>query len=334
MDVTNIFGFVRPRSDAIRQIEDGLSISFGFILSQKRGLRSDFIERLGLKSRNIKNVKIRTQESIKLSTGKLKRIDLQIEEPNEFLIILESKIVPHQPKYIEQLANYTNYLKEQKAFYQQGVRLVYVTKFTIPHKERKAILKRLNLNEQEFVCFSWDALIDFINKKQDKFTKMFIEWIGDRMRNTKLISKQRIEDITEVLAVYTNPLFMKLLEEKNIIVQKLGSPDALYIAIIMTHRGGKQSAITHICKVRETRIELASQALNNWSGLEEYKRWGNYKDLNWELKVYYLDGKPKKLLNEIPMGGQKGQVNFNTTFAEFVTKSTAKEMKTVGQIGN
>lgn len=333
IDVTNIFRFVRPPSEKVRQIEDGLSISFGFLLYKDKKLRENFLSRIELPSSRRGKLRIRTQKHVNpKESAETGRLDLELECPNEFLVILESKIVEHKPENIKQLKKYASFINEKREFY-GNVRLVYVTKFGITDNERKRICDEVNLKRTEFVSFSWQELIELVSEGPSTFNKLFNEWIGDKMSDRKLISAQSVDDVVEVRAVYTDPCFMKLLEENNKIVQSKGSPDAMYIAVIQTHReGGSKSAITHICKVNETRIETAAKSWEKCSAIEEYRSKVGDKTLNWENKAYLLDGKPKKLFREIPMRGGKGQVAFNTTFLELITRETGKEMRTTGQL--
>ncbi|NYZ79480.1 PD-(D/E)XK nuclease family protein [Candidatus Micrarchaeota archaeon] len=326
MNIDNIFDFVQARLPKNPRTENRLSISFGFILHSDQQVFTEFLKELKLPNSKIRDVRIRTQESIE----PYGITDLMIRKQNEFMVIIESKIIEHKPEYVSQLKNYADFLLKQRAYF-PNIRLVYVTKRDLTSEETESIQSELKLEKTEFLTYSWQYLIDLSEKSTKKMTKMFNVWIGDMMNSIKKMDEQRIEDVVEVLAVYTKPMFFKLLKEKNIIVQNTGAADALYIAVIETHRkNGLPSAITHICKVKETKIETAKESWRGCKAKNEYIKWvkeeGWDSSLNWEHKVYVIDGEPRKLFREITMGGPKHQVSFKTTFRELVSKEFGKDM--------
>jgi hypothetical protein len=310
--------------------EDQISAAFGFMLKNNSKILSEFLRRMKIDftPKDLKRIDIETQ--VPYDSGE-SRIDLQVTLYARFLAFVESKLYKNETKIFEQLEKYKEVLERKRTEYSNNVRLIYVNKQPIADKIVQELRRKLALEEHEFYFFSWEDLVRLTEQDPKRETvRLFKSYVGDGMYAKKEMSEQKNKDIVEVLVVYTNPLYWKLAETKKIAVQGNGAPDAMYIAFLRTHRGGKMpSAITHITKVEytETYVPRKETYKDFPEIVEDAKRRGY--DLEGTHKQYVLQ-EIVSLAREIPHlrgEGTKGQVNFKTTMSELLRVNSVGEIK-------
>lgn len=299
--VKNIFDLVHHFGNE----EDQISANFGFILKINETVLLDLLKKLSinikkLKRKDIQRIDIETQVPYKYK-GKLSIIDLRIKLDNEFLIFIESKIAGSSINKF-QLKRYADLLRREKAFYHK-IRLALITQFD--RKNEFGNLKNfIGLKEDEFHYFRWEnirELVDKYNVKNElKFVnQLFLDYVGDKMGDKKIIAEQRIKDIKEVMIWSTNPDWWELSIKKKIICQDNNeAPDVQYIAF---YRTAPISAITHIAKVKYTEKNVAAiDAIKKVPRLMEKAEKGKWT--NEPLKIYHLEE-----LIELPFPIRKGK---------------------------
>lgn len=322
--------------------EDQLSAAFGFLLKEDLEILRNFLSKLGIRlsKQDLKRVDIETQVPY-VFKSKPSRIDLQLEIPGKCLIFLESKIVPTKTeRIIAQIKPYNEILRYKEGEYEHGTRLVYVAKDSIDKKQMDNIQTSLKRNAEEFEFFSWESLLALTlhsKRKNRRIVELFTDYIGDTMYSKKIIEEQKLKNISDVLVIFTNTYFWNMTLQKNIAVQKKGSPDAQYIAFLRIHlrdRNGKRerSGITHIAEVDHTELSSRGDTLKGVDkktkhALAQYMTQRSFH-LDEMHKVYVLKpGSLKKLHHKIDHYGSGPMVKFSAKMSDLLCAKTTRDIK-------
>lgn len=276
-----------------------------------------------LKRKDIQRIDIETQVPYKYK-GKLSIIDLRIKLDNEFLIFIESKIAGSSINKF-QLKRYADLLRREKAFYDE-IRLALITQFD-RKKEFDNMINFVGLKEYEFHYLRWEGIRELVNKYNVKnklkfVNQLFLDYVGDKMGDKKIITEQRIKDTKEVMIQPLNPAGWELTEKKKIVLSDNNSPDVQYIAF---YRTAPISAITHIAKVKYTEKNVSAIEVLKIFPSERLKqkaengKWGNKP-----TKIYYLE---ELIELPFPIKKVKGervavQGKWFKTFAQFLSART------------
>ncbi len=331
----NIFKLLKK----VSKDEDQLSASFDFLLKEDAEILNNFLKKLGitLSRRDLKRVDIEALVPY-VFKSKTSIIDLQIEMPGKFLIFIESKIVPTKiERILKQIEPYNDILKHKEVEYEGGTRLIYVARESIDKQQVDTIQRNLHRSAGEFLFFSWENLLALAancKRKNRRIIELFNNYIGDTMHSKKIISEQKIKNISDVLVIFTNPAFWAMTLQKDIAVQKKSSPDTRYIAFLRTHLGkGERSGITHIAEVDYTeirprkemfeRLNTATKKLLTKHIVEE--RGG---DLEGVHKVYFLKkGLLRELQRKIDHYGAGVMVKFSAKMSDLLCAKTTRDIK-------
>lgn len=327
-DLTNKFG----------KEEDRISAAFGFMLKNDRRILRAFLHasKVDFSRKDLERVDIETQ--VPYDRGR-SRIDLQVELLDRFLLFVESKLHKNQPTILEQLGKYKAILQDKRAEYGDNIRLLYVNKHPVERSIIQLLRKKLALREDEFIVLSWWDLVQLAQRGSKRETvRLFTRYVGDSMQPKRKIDEQRVKDIAEVLVIFTNPPNWQLVQESNIAVQRSGSPDAIYLAFLLTGRENKQrSAITHVARVLYVERNVPRREICRGRPYleEDYRK--RRVDTKLTHKHYHIDTKLGlvKLSQEIPLlkgERQKGQVNFSTTLSELLRATSIGQIRTSAQL--
>lgn len=332
----NIFKLLKK----VSKDEDQLSASFGFLLKEDLEILNNFLKKLGitLSRHDLKRVDIEALVPY-VFRSKRSNIDLQIEMPGRFLIFIESKIVPTKiERILKQIKPYNDILKNKEVEYEGGTRLVYVARDTVNKQQIEMVQRSLRRPAGEFLFFSWESLLAIVancKRKNRRIIELFNNYIGDTMHSKKIISEQKIKNISDVLVIFTNPAFWEMTKQKDIAVQKKSSPDARYIAFLRTHLGkGQGSGITHIAEVNYTEIRPRKEMFEGLNAgtkklltrhiVEE--RGGDPEGAH---KVYFFKkGSLRELPRKIDHCGNRGRVKFRAKMSDLLCARTTREIKT------
>lgn len=306
MNVGNVFDLVHHFGNE----EDQISANFGFILKVNRDVLKYFLgKELALPMQNIKNKELReidieTQIPYGGKAGERSKIDLQMKLEGRFIVFLESKLGGSRlPK--DQLGKYGKILNDFRPFYDH-LRLVLVTQFDRKEefkKEVKNIMRKTGLRRKEFRYVRWEDIRQIVaeyNKEaKTKFiNNKFLEYVGDKMSDKKIISEQKLKDIHEVLIASTDPDFWEVTLNTNTAFQENNCPDAQYYAF---YRTSPDKAITHIAKVKytERNVPVKETYKNFPEILKRAKKEGWIDNVH---KVYHLEE-----LIKLPLPIEKGK---------------------------
>jgi hypothetical protein len=334
MRVDNIFELINK----FGKEEDQISAAFGFILKNNRRILRAFLDTIKVNAspKELKKVDIETQ--VPYDSGK-SRIDLQISLYDKFLVFVESKLYKNEVKILEQLEKYKEILEGKRAEYGNDVRLVYVNKHPVETSIIQQLREKLELPENEFLIFPWEGLIRLSEKDPGTETvRLFKRYVGDSMYARRQIDEEKIKEIAEVLVIFTNPQNWRLVNEAGIAVQRNGSPDARYLAFLLTHRENKQRAvITHVARIEYVERNVPSEEICKGRPYlrDDYEK--RRVDMRKTHKYYHIDKKLGlvALSKEIPLlqgERQKGQVNFSTTFSELLRAPSIGQIRTSRQL--
>jgi len=331
----NIFKLLKK----VSKNEDQLSAAFGFLLKEDSDILRNFLNKLGIQltKQELKNVDIEILVPYVFKSKK-SVIDLQLEIPGKYVIFLESKIVPTKTeRIITQIKPYNEILRNKEAEYEGGTRLVYVAKDSINKQQKQRIQDSLHRSSEEFEFFSWENLLTLTlscKNKNRRIIELFSDYIGDTMHTKKIISEQKVKNISDVLVIFTNPAFWEMTLQKDIAVQKKSSPDARYIAFLRTHLGkGERSGITHIAEVDYTEIRPRKEMFEKLNAgtkklLTKHIVEERGGDLEGVHKVYFLKkGSLKELPRKIDNYGMGIMVKFSAKMSDLLCAKTTRDIK-------
>ncbi len=331
----NIFKLLKK----VSKDEDQLSASFGFLLKEDHEILNNFLKKLGIKlsRHDLKRVDIEALVP-HVFNSKTSIIDLQLELLSKFIIFLESKIVPTKIESIlKQIKPYNNILRSKEDEYENGTRLVYVAKDQISKEQIAFLAKHLNRSKIEFFFFSWENILAqavHCRRKNRRIIELFNNYIGDTMHSKKIISEQKVKNISDVLVIFTNPAFWAMTLQKGITVQNKSSPDSRYVAFLRTHlENGERSGITHIAEVDYTEIRPRKEMFKGLNAKTKKlftKHMVEERGLDLEdmHKVYFLKkGSIRKLPTKIDHYGAGPMVKFSAKMSDLLCAKTTQNIK-------
>lgn len=137
-----------------------------------------------------------------------------------------------------------------------------------------------------------------------------------------------------VLVAYTKPLMWRAIQEIKIAVQAENSPNAEYIAFILTgtEKNKGRGIITHMAEVEKIEYSVPAE---KYLKMAPYLR-GLYREKEWvnPCKFYYL-AEFKELDRSIlhKLGdAARGQVKFFTTLEELKSARFLSDIRTLSQL--
>ena len=306
MNVENVFDLVHYFGNE----EDQISANFGFILKVNRDVLKYFLgKKIAIPMQNIKDKELReidieTQIPYGGRAGERSKIDLQMKLEGRFIVFLESKLGGSRLTK-DQLGKYGKILNDFRLFYDH-LRLVLVTQFDRKdkfEKEAENIMRQTGLRRKEFRYVRWEDIRQIVAEygKQAKtkfINDKFLEYVGDKMSDKKIISEQKLKDIHEVLIASTDRESWKVALRTNKGHQANNCPDAQYYAF---YRTSPDKAITHIAKVKytERNVPIKDTYRKFPEMLKRAKKKGTINKVH---KVYYLEE-----LIELPLPIRKGK---------------------------
>ncbi|NVM55784.1 MAG: hypothetical protein HWN66_18940, partial [Candidatus Helarchaeota archaeon] len=238
VNVGNVFDLVHRFGNE----EDQISANFGFILKVNRDVLKYFLGKklaipmLNIKDKELKEIDIETQIPYGGKAEERSKIDLQMKLEGRFIVFLESKLGESRlPK--DQLGKYGKILNDFRPFYDH-LRLVLATQFDRKdefEKEVENIMWQTGLRRKEFRYVRWEEIRQIVaeHTKQTKtkfINDKFLEYVGDKMSDKKVISEQKLKDIHEVLIASTDPEHWEATLKTNTGFQNNNCPDAQYYA--------------------------------------------------------------------------------------------------------
>lgn len=317
MKVDNIFKLVHHFGDE----EDQVSACFAFILRINDGVLIDVLHDLGLRidDQELRHVEIETQVPHK----NMGIVDIQISLKYKFLVFVESKIRGNRPTR-QQLVKYANSLNRLKPRFGDHIRLVLITQVE-RGEEFSKMAKQIPLLPGETHYLRWKDLQEKVEKNLEKGKKvyvnsMFLEYLGDTMKDEKVIGEQRIGDIEEIVVVSTTPEWWEINRTRLFYTQSMRYKprEAQYVAF---YRTDPIRAITQIAKVVRTKLNVpAEKTYKDTPMAKEAKRWG--------LEKKFIIRKPVKLPRPIMPGKRLKQIRSlkYTTFEKLLAAETLDDL--------
>lgn len=317
MKVDNIFNLVHHFGDE----EDQVSACFAFILRINDGVLMDFLRDLGLRidDQELKHIEIETQVHYR----NIGIVDIQISLKDKFMVFVESKIWGNRPTR-QQLVKYANFLNMLKPRFVNHIRLVLTTQVE-RGEEFSKMSKRIPLLRREKQYLRWKDLQEKVEKTLERgkhvyVNRMFLEYLGDKMKDEKVIEEQRIGDIEEIVVVSTTPEWWEINRTRLFYTQSMRYKprDAQYVAF---YRTKPIRAITHIAKVVRTKLNVPAEKMYKGTPMaKEAKTWG--------LEKVFIIRKPVKLPRPITHGKRLKQIRSlkYTTFEKLLTAETLDDL--------
>jgi len=318
MRVDNVFSLVHHFGSE----EDQVSACFAFILKINEKVLQKFLRTIGVHvmRKELKSVDIETQVNYE-GTG---IIDVRILLRGRFIVFIESKIWGNPPSE-QQLNKYAELLDSIRPEYGNLVRLILIT-----HVERRErfleISKEIPLSANEKHYFRWKDLQDMVERSytgghRKYINRMFLNYLGDKMRDVKIIEDQQIKDVEEIIIVSTTPEFWEINKSGLFCTQAMtkSAANAQYVAF---YRTSPISAVTHIAKVTKTESNVPSaETYKNTSIESEAKSWEGFE------KVFRLE-KIRELPREIKAGKKRKMIRtfMYTTFDRLLTAKTLDDL--------
>lgn len=318
MRIDNIFNLVHHFGSE----EDQVSACFAFILKINEEVLREFLESIEIHivRKELKSIDIETQVNYK----GIGIVDIRILLKGKFIVFIESKIWGRRPGR-EQLNKYAKVLDGIRSEYGNNVRLVLITHLNREEMFSK-IEKTIPLSANEKYYKRWKDLQEMVERSytggQRRFiNRMFLNYIGDKMKDVKIIEDQQIKDVEEIIVVSTTPEFWEINKSRLFCTQAMskGAGDAQYVAF---YRTSPIRAVTHIAKVTKTESNVPSaETYKNTSKADEAKSWESFE------KIFRLE-KIIELPREIKAGKKLKQIRtfMYTTFDRLLTARTLDDL--------